>query len=303
MNAAYPAADFQSKDVEEHNVGDIRKIKESLNGREYDFLRENVHLGRHVMLVGLAGSYAYGTDNENSDVDIRGVALNRKSDLIGLTEFEQYTDSHTDTVIYGFSKIVRLLLECNPNTMELLGLRPEHYLYLSDMGRELIENSALFLSRRAIQSFGGYADAQLRRLQNALARDGYPQQEKEGHILNSIRNAMYEFCRRYADFEEGQVRLYTDRAVNRELETEIFMDVNLRHYPLRDYKSMWMEMNHIVKDYEKLGKMDAAADKIRKRYGIDSVMRAAFLGTPIDHMSGGISREKRSVDYKKIKIE
>ena len=56
-------------------------------------------------------------------------------------------------------------------------------------------------------------------------------------------------------------------------------------------------------DYEKLEKMDAAADKIRKRYGIDSVMRAAFLGTPIDHMSGGISREKRSVDYKKIKIE
>ena len=56
-------------------------------------------------------------------------------------------------------------------------------------------------------------------------------------------------------------------------------------------------------DYEKLEKMDAAADKIRRRYGIDSVMRASFLGTPIDHMSGGISREKRSVDYRKIRIE
>lgn len=250
----------ENEAAEVEDVGDIGKIKESLNSMEYDFLRENIHLGRHVMLVGLAGSYAYGTDNENSDVDIRGVALNRKSDLIGLTEFEQYTDSRTDTVIYGFSKIVRLLLECNPNTMELLGLRPEHYLYLSDMGRELIENRTLFLSRRAVQSFGGYADAQLRRLQNALARDSYPQQEKEGHILSSIRNAMYEFRRRYGDFEEGQVRLYTDRAVNRELETEIFMDVNLRHYPLRDYKSMWMEMNNIVKDYEKLGKRNRKKD-------------------------------------------
>ena len=56
-------------------------------------------------------------------------------------------------------------------------------------------------------------------------------------------------------------------------------------------------------DYEKLEKMDAAADKIRRRYGIDSVMRASFLGTPIDHMSGGISREKRTVDYRKIRIE
>ena len=55
-------------------------------------------------------------------------------------------------------------------------------------------------------------------------------------------------------------------------------------------------------DYEKLGKRDAAVDRIRRRYGIDSVKRAAFLGSPIDHMSGGISREKRTVDYKKIKI-
>ena len=44
-------------------------------------------------------------------------------------------------------------------------------------------------------------------------------------------------------------------------------------------------------------------DRIRRRYGIDSIMRASFLGTPIDHMSGGISREKRTVDYKKIRVE
>ena len=55
-------------------------------------------------------------------------------------------------------------------------------------------------------------------------------------------------------------------------------------------------------DYEKLEKMDAAVDRIRGRYGIDSVKRAAFVGSPIDHMSGGISREKRSVEYKKIRV-
>lgn len=56
-------------------------------------------------------------------------------------------------------------------------------------------------------------------------------------------------------------------------------------------------------DYEKLEKMDAAVDQIRKRYGIDSVKRAAFVNSPIDHMSGGISREKRSVDYEKIGVK
>ena len=55
-------------------------------------------------------------------------------------------------------------------------------------------------------------------------------------------------------------------------------------------------------DYEKLELRDAAVDRIRGRYGIDSVKRAAFIESPIDHMSGGISREKRSVDYTKVRV-
>ena len=56
-------------------------------------------------------------------------------------------------------------------------------------------------------------------------------------------------------------------------------------------------------DYDKLEKMDKTVDALRKRHGMDSVMRATFLKQPIDHMSGGISREKRTVDYDKITID
>ena len=43
---------------------------------------------------------------------------------------------------------------------------------------------------------------------------------------------------------------------------------------------------------------------MRGRFGIDAVRRAAFLAVPeIDHLSGGVSREKRTVDYEKLKIE
>ena len=231
-----------------------------LKGGEYDFIKNNEHLGRHVIMLGLAGSYSYGTSNENSDIDIRGVTLNRKSDLIGLTEFKQYVDPDTDTTIYAFRKMITLLLSCNQNTVELLGLKPEHYLYLNPMGKELIANTGLFLSRRAIHSFGGYADAQLRRLQNALARDVYPQSEKERHIFNSVKNAMHDFKNRYERFEAGAVRIYTDKAMHPEMETEMFMDVSLHHYPLRDYKNMWNEMNNIVKDYDKIGKRNKKKD-------------------------------------------
>jgi DNA polymerase-4 len=53
-------------------------------------------------------------------------------------------------------------------------------------------------------------------------------------------------------------------------------------------------------DYEKLSRMDRTVDEIRNRFGADAVMRAAFLNGSIDHMSGGISREKRSVNYEAV---
>lgn len=55
-------------------------------------------------------------------------------------------------------------------------------------------------------------------------------------------------------------------------------------------------------DYVRLEQLDKTIDSIRNRYGIDSVKRAAFLSEPIDHMEGGISRERRTVDYSKIMI-
>ena len=50
--------------------------------------------------------------------------------------------------------------------------------------------------------------------------------------------------------------------------------------------------------YEKRRRAELTVDRIRQRYGADAVKRAVFLNTPVDHMSGGISREKRTVLYK-----
>ncbi len=235
-------------------------FKALMNTSEYDFLRMNERLGDRIMLLGLGGSYAYGTNNEGSDIDFRGVTLMMPSDLIGLTEFEQYEDDHTDTVIYGFNKLVKLLLECNPNTCEMLGLDEGQYLIKSDLGQELINNTGIFLSKRAIKSFGGYADAQLRRLQNAIARDTLPQSDREKHILKSVMNALDDFNRRNIGEDKGSLRLYIDKAENPELETEIFVDADYKHLPLRDYTDMWGTMRTVVHDYDKIGKRNKKKD-------------------------------------------
>lgn len=56
-------------------------------------------------------------------------------------------------------------------------------------------------------------------------------------------------------------------------------------------------------DYEKLEKLDRAVDSIRERFGADAIQRASFVKQErIDHMNGGISREKRTVDYSNEKV-
>lgn len=60
-------------------------------------------------------------------------------------------------------------------------------------------------------------------MQNAIARDSMPQQEREIHILNSVRNAMEDFQRRSEVFKRGTMRIYIDDAENPEMEKEIMM--------------------------------------------------------------------------------
>lgn len=56
-------------------------------------------------------------------------------------------------------------------------------------------------------------------------------------------------------------------------------------------------------DYERLEKLDSAVDRIREKFGADAILRASFLKQDqIDHMNGGISREKRTVDYSRLDI-
>lgn len=248
---------------------------------EYDFLRENEHLGSRIMLLGLSGSYGYGTNREGSDVDFRGVALQRSSDLLGLTEFEQYVDDHTDTVVYGFNKLVRLLLECNPNSCEILGLPREKYMIMSPLGAELLENQGLFLSKRAIRSYGGYANAQLRRLQNALARDALPQRDRERHILSSVQNAMDEFNQKNLKPGMGNARLYLDQAVTPGMETEIFVDARWQHIPLRDYCSQMDVLRSVVRDYDRVGRREHPKDANHLNKHAMHLIRLLMAGTDI----------------------
>lgn len=230
----------------------IEQIKDMVAGSQYDFLRTNPHLVGKIIFLTLGGSHAYGTNVETSDVDVRGCALNSRSDLLGLSAFEQVVNTETDTTIYSFNKLISLLINCNPNTIELLGCKPEHYFLLTDIGKQMIDNRKLFLSQKAVASFGGYATQQLRRLQNALARDRLPQALTEEHIKGALERSIKSFGDRYTSFENGGIELLTAESTRDDLDTEVFCNIHIDKYPAREFQTLLNTLSAVVGNYEKL---------------------------------------------------
>lgn len=233
----------------------IHQIKERVGSDEYNFLREDKRLGSSLILLALGGNISYGMDKESPGLGVRGIALNRKEEILLGADFEQVANADTDATVHSFNRMLVLLTANEPTAIELLGCKPEHYLSLSSIGKELLGNRKMFLSKACIHSFGGYIHRQLRRMENKAAWLE-SQAQNEEYILKSIQNARYDFQNRYYPQGDGYVDLYIDKSRVEGHESEIFLDISLKHYPLRDWTGMWGEMRSIVSSYSKLGKRD-----------------------------------------------
>lgn len=134
----------------------------------------------NTILLGYVGSIAHGTyvpkDDPNSidDKDIMGICIAPKNTYLGLGRFEQKEckKDEWDSVVYEIKKYFRLLLRQNPNVLSLLWLQEKDYIYISDSGKQILDNRDLFVSKHAYHSFVGYAHGQLHCMTHG-AFDGY----------------------------------------------------------------------------------------------------------------------------------
>ena len=235
-------------------------INEVLKRPEYRFFKDEVFMTHPIMFLTFGGSIAYGTNTPASDIDIRGCALASKSDLLGMTSFDHFLDEATDTTVYASRTLIKLLAACNPNTIEMLGCKEDTYTSVSPAGKLLLENKKLFLSQRAIDSFGGYAYQQFNRLQNAVAHDRLSQNEQEEHLLHACERAIDHMNGTYTELPEGSIRLYTDQSEKTGRDLEIFADISLKHYPLRDFSVIYNELQTLTRSFAKLNNRNKKKD-------------------------------------------
>lgn len=178
---------------------------------KYAPIFENKEISGRIDILCLGGSYAYGTNTEDSDIDIRGVAHNSANNILLGKDFEHVRLDNIDTTIYSLNKILPLLINCNPNVIELLGCLPRHYIQLSDIGRELISLKDAFLSKQCIYSFGGYARSQL-------------------HELTKFYDVTY-------------------RSIGEDPEEEFLLGLDIRNRKAIEHKKLSKHMMHLVRLY------------------------------------------------------
>ncbi len=123
-------------------------------------------LAQCAVLETVVGSRAWGLADESSDVDVRGVFALPFSWVAGLVEpAEDLVNSDGTTTYWAVGKAIRQALRADPNTLEMLfvpGARA-----LDEIGAWLLAERDVFVSAEIHGSFGRYAIAQLRRLEQS----------------------------------------------------------------------------------------------------------------------------------------
>lgn len=226
---------------------------------EYGFLKTNPHLGENIALLGYGGSFAYGTNVETSDTDVRGFALPTKRDILLFRDFEQVCHKETDTVIYSSSKLLDLLYNCNPNVIELLGLEPEDYTCLTAAGSILLENRDLFLTQKCITSFGGYANQQLYRLRQK-SKDALSDKKYEQHA-SDVLNSMISRFEKQDLIPKGALSCHLGD------DDRLRFDLNVKDCDTDSLHTVLSELDATIRAYNKRSKRNdyaAAHDKIAK---------------------------------------
>lgn len=138
----------------------------------------------NVMYETIMGSYAYGIENECSDIDIYGFCIPKKDivfphlsgEILGFDKqvqrFDQYQQHHVkdqdkeyDFNIFGIVKYFRLLMDNNPNVIDSIFTDRTCILTSTQLGELLRDNRKMFLHKGAWHRFRGYSFSQMEKIE------------------------------------------------------------------------------------------------------------------------------------------
>ncbi len=160
----------------------LAKFKEGEIG-DSNVTVERSDLFERVIFRCVIGSRAYGLDDDQSDIDYRGIYLPPADlhwSLYGVPE--QLECEETQEAYWEVQKFLILALKANPNVLECL------YTPLVEkatpLAEELLAMRSIFLSRLVYQTYNGYVMSQFKKMQADIRNHG---RVKWKHVMHLIR--------------------------------------------------------------------------------------------------------------------
>lgn len=188
-----------------------------------------------VYLV-IMGSVAYGVSSDNSDMDIYGFCIPKRSmvfphlagEILGFgtqqKRFDVWQQHHVidksagkeyDFAIYNIVRYFQLCMECNPNMCDSLFVPRRCVIHTTQIGELVRENRKLFLHKGAFQKFKGYAFAQLHKAKTKVPKEGSNREEDYKQHGFSTK-FVYHLVRLLDEIEQILVEQDLDLERNRE---------------------------------------------------------------------------------------
>lgn len=151
-------------------------------------------LERNKIVEMYAGSRAYGTNLPTSDVDIRGVfvadPVSIRTPFFHLEEVE--IPGEHDVKFFELNKFMKLLIEQNPNIVELLWTNGSDVIVSSPAFEMLRQERGNLLTSKIAATTVGYATSQIRRIKGHNRWISNPQPKREPEQLD-FTSVVYNF--------------------------------------------------------------------------------------------------------------
>lgn len=139
-----------------------------------------------TVLLAVQGSYAYGTNTEDSDYDFRGVCTPPIDYYLGLNAMNEYkntsgrnflgvqqsnTPEDVDLVVWHMNKFVKDAFSGRVENILLLCTPIEDFIRVTSIGEELLAHRHLFLTKQIRKTFGGFSTKQLKLMKKKMTLD------------------------------------------------------------------------------------------------------------------------------------
>lgn len=270
-------------------VSILKKLeKNSLLHSSHDFVTDCEY---EVMM----GSVAYNVSDDLSDVDVHAICIPTKEIIFPHTvgyikgfgslppDFQTFQQHHMkmhgkeyDVAVYSIIKLFSLAMDNNPNVLDMLWVKDNCILHITEIGKYIRKIRKHFLSKASYHRFRGYAYSQLKKLENSPRQELIDEHGFDTkHAYHILRN-MWE-CKQI--LETGDMDITSN--------SEVLKSIRRGEWSLEKVKETFEREERIL---------DELYSKSTLQYSADENLIKQFLFNCLEMKFGSLSQFETSVN-------